>query len=252
MSKQAVNVVQSCRLCLLVLLAFGLSTAPAYGVGTLTPHSAEYNVRISVVGGRLHTTLLESDSGYTAVHVIKPTGMSRLVARGEISETSEFVGSPDGVTPIAYRTDDTLSRDKVHADIRFDWDSNRAIGTVNGEHVETELAGFSLDRVSIQYQLMLDLLNGRPAEQYRMFEVDKQKALNIRNIGSKVVKVPAGTFSAIGIQHQAANSSRVTTLWCVEELGYLPVVIEQHRKGKLRVRATLRNYTPSGEDTAVD
>jgi hypothetical protein len=77
-----------------------------------------------------------------------------------------------------------------------------------------------------------------------MFEVDKQKVLNIRTIESKLVKVPAGTFTAIGVQHQAENSSRVTTLWCVEELGYLPVVIEQHRKGKLRVRAVLRKYTP--------
>jgi hypothetical protein len=29
----------------------------------------------------------------------------------------------------------------------------------------------------------------------------------------------------------------------VEELGYLPVLIEQHRKGKLRMRAELSNYT---------
>jgi len=35
----------------------------------------------------------------------------------------------------------------------------------------------------------------------------------------------------------------VTTLWCVEELGYVPVLIEQHRKGKLRMRAELQTYT---------
>jgi hypothetical protein len=34
-------------------------------------------------------------------------------------------------------------------------------------------------------------------------------------------------------------------LWCVEELGFLPVLIEQHRKGKLRVRASLRKYEPA-------
>jgi hypothetical protein len=28
----------------------------------------------------------------------------------------------------------------------------------------------------------------------------------------------------------------------VEELGYLPVLIEQHRKGKLRMRAELKTY----------
>ena len=51
-------------------------------------------------------------------------------------------------------------------------------------------------------------------------------------------------FRAVGIQHQAENSSRITTLWCVEELGYLPAVIERHRKGKLQMRALLKTYSP--------
>jgi len=230
--------------CLWVLLALGFSTGSAHAASQLTPHTAEYKVKISVVGGRLRTSLQASEAGYTAEHSIKATGSSRLFARGKISERSEFSSGSDGLQPIAYHTDDTLSRDKVKANIRFDWDSNQATGTVNGEDFEQELAGFSHDRVSIQYQLMHDLLNDQPSGQYRMFEVDKEKILNIRKIESRTVKVPAGTFDAIGIQHQAENSSRVTTLWCVEELGFLPVIIEQHRKGKLRVRATLRDYQP--------
>jgi len=221
-----------------------LLAGPVQASGKLTPHIAEYNVRISVVGGRLRTQLKETEAGYSAEHVIAPTGLSRLVARGEIAEVSEFADGSDGLYPIAYRSNDTLSRDKVRADIRFDWDTNQARGTVNGEEVVTDLEGLSHDRISIQYELMHDLLNDGPRPKYRMFEVDELKVLNIRTIGSKKVKVPAGSFDAIGIQHQAENSSRVTTLWCVEELGYLPVVIEQHRKGKLRVRAKLRSYTP--------
>lgn len=245
MSNYVINAIRHWWLRLLALLAVGLASTSALADGELQPHSAEYGVRISVVSGRLRTTLRETETGYTAEHRIKPTGMSRLVARGQIAEASDFAAGPDGLRPIAYRSHDTLSRDKLKADVRFDWDSNRATGIVNGEDFEAELAGFSHDRVSIQYQLMRDLLQQEPNEEYRMFEVDKQKVLNIRTVEAKTVEVPAGTFLAIGIQHQAENSSRVTTLWCVEELGYLPVVIEQHRKGKLRVRATLRKYTPA-------
>lgn len=241
----------ACRTRRLALVFFALGAfalamyaTPALAASKLRPHTAEYNVKISVVSGRLHTSLKQTEAGFTAEHKIAPTGMSRLIARGKIAEVSEFTSSSDGLQPVAYRSTDTLSRDKVNADIRFDWDSNQAFGTVNGEDFEAELAGFSHDRVSIQYQLMHDLLNDEPSEKYRMFEVDKQKVLNIRLIESKTVKVRAGKYEAIGIQHQAENSSRVTTLWCVEELGFLPVVIEQHRKGKLRVRATLRKYMP--------
>ncbi|MDZ7643602.1 MAG: hypothetical protein U5K76_04815 [Woeseiaceae bacterium] len=64
--------------------------------------------------------------------------------------------------------------------------------------------------------------------------------------------MPFGTFEAVGIQHKAEESSRVSTLWCVRELGYLPVVIEQHRDGKLRVRAELTDYRPvAGADSEV-
>lgn len=238
--------------CLLLLAGVAiLVSPPALSSTRLTPHQAQYGVKISVVSGELNTQLAVNEDGhYVATHVIEPTGMSKLVARGSISETSEFTGGGDGVTPVAYRSDDSLSRDKERADIRFDWDRNEASGTVNDQELTTVLEGLSHDRVSIQYQLMHDLLNDAPSAQYRMFEVDKLKTLNIRSIGTRQVKVPAGTFEAVGIQHQAENSSRVTTLWCVAELDYLPVIIEQHRKGKLRVRATLRRYTPVKEPGA--
>ncbi len=219
--------------------------APAAAAVELTPHSATYDVKISVVSGELRTELRESSEGfYVATHVVAPTGMSRLLARGSISETSVFARSEDGLIPVAYRSSDSLSRDKGDADIRFDWERNEASGTVEGQTVVAALDGLSHDRVSIQYELMYDLLNGGPGTQYRMFEVDRLRPVNVRSVGTREVTVPAGRFEAIGIQHQAENSSRVTTLWCVAELGYLPVIIEQHRKGKLRVRATLQQYTP--------
>jgi len=227
------------------LVAVSLLASPAQSSGKLTPHTAEYKVKISVVSGRLNTELKATESGYVARHTIVPTGLSRLIKRGAIAEVAEFAADAHGVSPIAYQSNDSLSSDKVKADIRFDWDTNEASGTVNKTEFLSVLEGISYDRVSIQYALMHDLLDDGPSAHYRMFEVDKLRTVNVRSIGRKQVKVPAGTFNAIGITHQAENSSRVMTLWCVEELDYLPVVIEQHRKGKLRVRATLRSYTPT-------
>lgn len=228
-----------------ILVAACLFTSPAQSNGRLTPHTAEYKVRMSIASGRLNTELESTESGYIARHTIVPTGLSRLIRRGTIAEVSEFASGADGVSPIAYQSKDSLTRDKVRADIHFDWDANEASGTVNGEDLVSALEGLSYDRVSIQYALMHDLINDGLSSQYLMFDVDELKTINVRSIGSKQVKVPAGTFNAIGIQHQGKNSSRVTTLWCVEALDYLPVIIEQRRKGELRVRATLRNYTPT-------
>lgn len=227
-----------------LLLAASLFAGAARASGDFTPHAAEYKIKISVVGGRLSTELKETDSGYIARHFVEPTGMSRILAHGDITEVSEFAVGDEGVYPISYQTNDTIDKDDPRADIQFDWNNFEASGTVNDEEFRLTLDRLRQDRVSIQYALMHDLLNNELREQYELFEADKLKTLNVRSIGSKQIKVGAGTFTAVGIQHQAQNSSRVTTLWCAEELDYLPVVIEQHRKGKLRVRATLRSYTP--------
>jgi hypothetical protein len=110
-----------------------------------------------------------------------------------------------------------------------------------------QLEGIAHDSVSIQYELMHDLLNGEPDEQYVLFDVEKMRIANVSIGGEKKIKTKAGTFTAVGIQHQKEGSSRTTTLWCAKELDYLPVVIEQHRKGKLKFRATLVSYTPGQE-----
>jgi hypothetical protein len=225
----------------LPLLATG--AAPVLAEQPLTPHSAEYKVKISVLSGRLTTELRPLANGYEAIHVIEPQGLASMLKNGEISERSRFSANDDGIRASWYRSEDSLSSDETRAEVTFDWSASEISGTVNDEDIQFALDGIVHDRVAIQYQLMHDLLNGGPDERYVLFDIDEFKTLIVRNVGERTVSTPAGNFQAVGIQHQAENSSRITTLWCVEELGYLPVLIEQHRKGKLRMRAELSNYT---------
>jgi hypothetical protein len=210
----------------------------------LTPHTAEYKVRISVVSGRLNTELRKTANGYVARHVIRPTGISRIITRGTMDVTSEFDSRADGIQPVRFQAIDTI-RDEPDVDLRFDWSTNEAIGTVGDENVQIQLDGMAYDSVSIQYELMHDLLNGNPSERYVLFDVGKMRVANVSMVGEKEVVTKAGKFMALGIQHQKEGSSRTTTLWCVKELDYLPVIIEQHRKGKLNFRAKLVKYSPS-------
>ena len=118
------------------------------------------------------------------------------------------------------------------------------------EDFDLDLQGPVHDRVSIQYQLMLDLLNKSASDEYVLIDHKGIKPLQISNIGNKKIKVPFGEFEAVGIQHRKQDSDRITTLWCAEELGYLPVLIEQHRDGKLAVRAVLNKYQPIEADAS--
>ncbi len=216
--------------------------APAGADTALTPYSAEYTVKISILSGKLTTELRPLADGYEASHVIEPQGLASMMKDGKISEQSRFTEQADGVRASWYRSEDSLSSDETSAEVRFDWAASELSGTVNEEQVAIMFDDVVHDRVAIQYQLMHDLLNGEPNERYVLFDIDEFKTLIVRTVGIRRISTPAGKFTAVGIQHQAENSSRVTTLWCVEELGFLPVVIEQHRKGKLRMRAELERY----------
>lgn len=226
--------------------------AAARAAETLTPHKATYDVRISVLGGTLVSEVTKVDPGFMANTVIKATGMSRMIARGAIQESSYFLLEADGVRPTQYRSIDTIATEDESVVLDFDWRERKVHGVVNNETFDEPLEGRVHDRVSIQYELMLDLLSGKAADRYWLLDGNELKPLNVKNIGTRTVEVPYGRFEAVGIQHSKENSTRVTTLWCAEELDYLPVIIEQHRKGKLGVRAVLASYEPLTESMASE
>jgi len=228
----------------LVVLIATLGLA-AQADAAFTPHSAVYKVKILVLSGKLTTRLDKTETGFAANHIIRPTGMSKVFVKGVIDEFSQFHVTDDGIVPDVYRSNDELTKDKTRADLTFDWDTFTANGIVDGEDFSYEMGKFAHDRVSIQYQLMQDLMLDDEHDTYQLFDIDRLKTLNITRIGEKQVKIGPGKFNAIGVQHQREGSSRVTTFWCVEEFDYLPVVIEQHRKGKLRMRAVLDSYAPA-------
>lgn len=209
----------------------------------LTPHRAEYKVRISVVSGQLNTELRATETGYVATHVVKPTGVSRMITNGQMEVSSEFTTAADGLRPVRYHAIDTIG-DDPEAHITFDWQTNQARGTVGDEDVVLQLDGLSHDAVSIQYDLMYNLMNDKPNDTYVLFDVDKMRVANVRNVGKKTVKTKVGNFEVVGIEHQKEGSSRKTILWCAPKLDYLPVVIEQQRKGKVTFRASLTEYVP--------
>lgn len=235
------NKVRYCTfVCVVTVMTLMSRVAPAEQ--SIVAHEAFYKVKISVLGGTMRTTVTETEYGFAAKSVIKPAGFARLVMHGSIEERSEFTVGTDGIRPRHYDSSDTLSRKDKFMSFDFDWANERVSGKINDQDFAFEFDGEVHDRVSIQYELMYNLLNGTMSYEYALLDGDKLKQLQITNIGTKTIETPFGKFEAIGIQHRARNSSRVSTLWCAEVLGYLPVLIEQHRDGKRRVRAVLTHY----------
>ena len=123
---------------------------PAVAELALTPYSAEYTVKISVLSGRLTTELRPLADGFEATHIIEPSGLASVLKSGEINEQSRFTPYADGVRATWYRSEDSLSSDKTRAEVTFDWSTSEISGTVNDEAVRIVLDGIVHDRVAIQ------------------------------------------------------------------------------------------------------
>jgi len=233
-------------LALVCVLGMSLTISlDAQATETIVAHEATYKLRVSFLGGSMKTVVAETENGFVAKSVIKATGFARLLMHGTIEESSEFIVGPMGVQPIIYSSSNTLLKKDKFMIFEFDWANDVVSGKINNDNFVLDFEGEIYDRVSIQYELMHKLLNGVSSAGYALLDGDKLKQLQVTNIGMKSIKTPFGKFEAVGIQHQAQDSTRVSTLWCAPELGYLPVLMEQHRNGKRRVRAVLTNYTVS-------
>ena len=227
-----------------LLVAATLPVPSAEAADTIVPHTATYKIKISIASGTLTTSVRESGDGFYVHSVIEPTGLAALLTSGNIEESSQFSVDERGVRPLIYSSSNTLSSDNEFMHFTFDYRANVVSGTFNDEPYKYELDEETHDRVSIQYELMNSLMTGKPDTEYRLLDGDELKEITVSDIGTRRIKTPIGSFDAIGIQHRSARKNRVTTLWCVEELGYIPVLIEQSRNGKAQGRAELIDYDP--------
>ena len=97
---------------------------PSYGAPELTPHIAEYEVRMSVISGVLSKELRKTPNGYIAHHIVKPSGLSRMITQGTMDLTSEFQNGVDGIKPIRFQAIDTIrGQSRCRPDIRLEHQS---------------------------------------------------------------------------------------------------------------------------------
>lgn len=226
----------------------------------LEPHVAEYAVKIKVLKGAMVTGLEATDEGFVGTSAISPRGFARLATKGSIENRSVFRLGDDGVQPLAFSGKDTISKRKKLAELEFDWDAQRVTGVASekksGERVEVDVdepvEEAMHDAISLQYALMHDLQHDGLRDQYVLIDGGKRKVINITALDKVLLRVPFGEFDVLPVQHQVEGSSRVTTFWLAQELNYLPVKIEQHRKGKRLMRAELGSYRPTAELSSLN
>ena len=152
-----------------------------------------------------------------------------------VVETSEFSLTGDHLAPSRYNyTRGGLGKSK-QAFLAFDYDSE----TLQHEDGTSELIGGTLDKLSYQFQLKLDLANLDLSEnsstplEYIVADGDKLKHYLFRVADEEVLNTPAGDMLTIKLERiRDQDSDRQTTFWLAKNHNYLLAKLKQEERGK--------------------
>ena len=236
-----------------LVLTLCVCSAQAFGEEFLIePHTAQFQISAGILRGTLVTTVIENEGSFDATSVIKAKGGLGKYAKNTITENAEFMVENGEIRPVLFSSVDELSSRPKKLDFMFDREAGVVSGTVNDDHYEYQLDNDLYDRVTILYRVIADLRSGVKATDYRLMDGKKIKALTIGHLPSTRLTTPLGEFDVVGIEHDDKRKERRTVIWFAAKLDYMPVVIEQYRKGKLLARALLHDLDkPPSEKVPV-
>lgn len=217
-----------------VLTTFGNS----YAAPLPEQFTATYDItKAGIPIGETTRVLSREGEHYLFESITRPVGIATFFTSGQVVERSRwqfFQGQP---RPVQYTFFNSGRKKKRTARLDFDWKKNQVTNTVNTEPWTMPLEHGTTDKLLYQLRIMQDLPTAATSLHYPVADGGKMKYYDIEILSKERIKTPLGTFEAVRLRH--IKGKRQTTMWCAEELDYLPVRIEQRKSDDSPVVATL-------------
>jgi Protein of unknown function (DUF3108) len=225
------------------LAALAASAAVTPDAPQLQPFRATYSVvwRSFDAGTTELKLQHESDQQYVYSSRSNAAGLFHAFFSNEISQTSWFTVTKDGVRPDRYRGDDGSSKTARDISLDFNWETGRATGVAEDKPVDVALEPHTQDDMSIQIALMYALLKDEPPSSLRLIDKNRIKEYVYTPEGTAHLKTALGELDTTVYRSQRAGSKRVTRMWYAPSLGYVPVRGEQLREGKREWQMEIRS-----------
>jgi hypothetical protein len=187
-----------------------------------------------VVVGEMQLSLTETDDAdiYIYENLTRALGLAKAFRSGVMSETSRFRVTPAGLVPIQYDLDDSTDNPDDDTHIAFDWTAGIADSLYEGERRDIEIEPGTLDRMSADLAVILDLQAGNGPERYQMVHRNALRVYEFEYLGEEEVKTPAGRFSTVKYRRQRPGSKRSGIIWFSPALCYHVVQVESLKNDK--------------------
>ncbi|HEY8538906.1 MAG TPA: DUF3108 domain-containing protein [Steroidobacteraceae bacterium] len=209
----------------------------------LQPYIATYHVTYRGLNAgelRMQLTYDPATNRYTFETRAKPSVLARLVIGRDAIERTVVEVTPDGIRPLEWFLEDGKSGDGGDGQLTFDWSRNVVSGTYEGHAVELPAQPGLQDRLSIQLAVNAALAQGREPNTIVMVNGDRTREYTYISKGTAEIDTKLGKLSTIIYESTRPGSDRVSKVWHVPSLEYLPARVEQIRKGKVETVMVLQ------------
>ncbi|MGH8582821.1 MAG: DUF3108 domain-containing protein [Gammaproteobacteria bacterium] len=200
------------------------------------PFSVSYTLYYgdSLPVGQITRALSEQGPGrYLFRSETKATGLASLLRNDRIVEESLWRPAGHGLRPLSYSYDYAGHRGKKHERLRFDWKRNLVHRKSHDGNSVTPIIPGLLDKVLYQLALIYDLQRGKRALAYPVVDGKKVKTYKFREAGAEKLRTALGDFTAMKLERRKDSGEIKTILWCVKELDYVAVRVDNWDDGRL-------------------
>jgi hypothetical protein len=203
----------------------------------ITPFEVEYSVGNNLINAGIAKLKLKSN-GDEWIYSLKtePSGIFRLTGRGRIHEVSTISVSNEKLIPKSYSYKQSDNAKKRNIDAIFNWKKQELTIKRKGEEEIEALTDPVLDRLSVTLAIMTQVRNGFSRAEMQVLDAGKIKTMQFINEGRQRLKTKLGTLQTIVVRRLRKGSSRETLTWFAPSLNYVPVQIEQLKRGELVAR----------------
>ncbi|MDH5693957.1 MAG: DUF3108 domain-containing protein [Gammaproteobacteria bacterium] len=215
-----------------LLLAFTLLPPAVTNAEHFPPaFSAEYDVKkgfLKVGEASRHLKVFSKNKvEYTSVS--KTTGLVGALLGDHITQTTMLEYAEGRPRPLIYHYRRT-GRENYEVNQKYDWNKKHVYIQVDKDKLSYDFPPGSQDQSSYQLALMIDLAHGKRNFDYHIAENRRLKTYHIKHLRDETVDSIYGDLKTVVISHEDNKGNR-TTLWCAEDLFFLPVKIEHRENG---------------------
>lgn len=207
-----------------ILLTASLSllvSQTACTASSLPPYEAEYTTKMR--GLRINSERKFVETGENTYKL----SWSAKALWMRISEWSEFEIVDDTVRPIAYHYKRKgLGSDRpIH--VAFDWENMQATGSKGEKTFKFALEESSLDRLSFQVQMQLDLINNNSIKEfnYRIANYNGLRDYKFNFEKEENLSTRLGDFNTLVFRRDKKDTT--IRLWMAPQQFYLPLKVQQ-------------------------